>query len=61
MHGAYLGPKFTDAEIEKDLSEIGAKYNKYSETEMIEKLQIFFTNEKAIGWMQGEWNLDRVH
>ena len=53
MHGAYLGPKFTDEEIEKDLSEIGAKYNKYSENEMIEKVTNFLTNEKAIGWMQG--------
>ena len=53
MKGAYLGPKFSDAEIKKELDKCKAIYTKVSEDELIEKVASSLANEKAIGWMQG--------
>ncbi len=53
MKGAYLGPKFNDAEIEAELKSCGAVFKKFSENEMIEEVASLLANEKAIGWMQG--------
>lgn len=36
MKGAYLGPEFSDAEIEADLIACGAIYKKCSENELID-------------------------
>ena len=53
MKGAYLGPEFTDNEIETELAACGANFKKLSETEMIEEVASALTDEKAVGWMQG--------
>jgi carbamoyltransferase len=53
MKGAYLGPKFSDAEIETELTACGAVYKKLSEDAMIEEVASTLANEKAVGWMQG--------
>ena len=53
MKGAYLGPVFSDTEIEADLTECRATFKKLSETEMIEAVASALADEKAIGWMQG--------
>ena len=53
MKGAYLGPEFSDEEIEAELSTCGAKFEKFSEDELIEKVATALAEEKAIGWMQG--------
>jgi carbamoyltransferase len=53
MKGAYLGPVFTDAEIEVELTACGATWKKLSEDEMIEEVASALANEKAVGWMQG--------
>ena len=53
MKGAYLGPKFSNAEIEKELKACGAKFRKCSEDELINEVANLLANEKAIGWMQG--------
>mgnify|MGYP000651531706 CR=1 FL=1 len=53
MKGAYLGPEFTDNEIETELTACGAKFKKLSETEMIEEVASALADEKAVGWMQG--------
>jgi len=53
MKGAYLGPEFTDSEIEIELTACGAKFKKLSETEMIEEVASALADEKAVGWMQG--------
>ena len=53
MKGAYLGPKFTDAEIEAELTACGATFKKFSEDEMIEEVASTLANEKVVGWMQG--------
>jgi carbamoyltransferase len=53
MKGAYLGPDFSDIEIEEELKEVGAVYQKISEKSLINQVAIALANEKAIGWMQG--------
>ena len=53
MKGAYLGPEFLDEEIEAELSTCGAKFEKFSEDELIEKVAAALAEEKAVGWMQG--------
>jgi len=53
MKGAYLGPIFSDAEIEEELSGCGAIFEKVSEDKLIDKVATALANEKAIGWMQG--------
>jgi carbamoyltransferase len=53
MKGAYLGPEFTDNEIETELIACGARFKKLSEAEMIEEIASALADEKAVGWMQG--------
>ena len=53
MKGAYLGPEFSDAEIEAALIACGAIFKKLSETEMIEEIVSSLADEKVVGWMQG--------
>ena len=53
MQGAYLGPEFTDDEIETELTACGARFRKLSEAEMIEEVASALADEKAVGWMQG--------
>ena len=53
MKGSYLGPEFTDKEIEYELKKNGAVYTKLLETDLIEKVASAIAEEKAVGWMQG--------
>lgn len=53
MHGAYLGPTFTDGEIEEELRECGAKFHLLDDEALIENVATALADEKAVGWMQG--------
>lgn len=53
MKGAYLGPSFSDDEIEAEFIACGARFKKLSENELIDQVASCLANEKAIGWMQG--------
>lgn len=53
MKGAYLGPEFSSAVIEAELTACGAIFKKLSETEMIEEVASALAKGKAVGWMQG--------
>jgi carbamoyltransferase len=53
MKGTYLGPEFSDVEIETALKACGAIFKKLSEAEIIEEVVTALTDEKAVGWMQG--------
>ena len=53
MKGAYLGPEFSDTEIEAELKACGAVYNKLLEGDLINEVVTALVNEKAVGWMQG--------
>ena len=53
MQGSYLGPAFSDDEVEAELSACGATFVKLPEAELIEQVASALANEKAVGWMQG--------
>jgi carbamoyltransferase len=53
MKGAYLGPEFSDNEIEAELKVCGAVYKKLSEEDLIEQVAGALADKKAVGWMQG--------
>ncbi len=53
MKGSYLGPEYTQDEIEKSLSEVGANYETLDEENLLEKTSKDLTNGNAIGWFQG--------
>jgi len=53
MKGSYLGPEFSDAEIEAELIECGALYKKCSEDELINEVAVALADQKVVGWMQG--------
>ena len=53
MHGSYLGPKFSEEEIEAELKSCGAVYTKLSEKKLVDEVANALAQEKAVGWMQG--------
>ncbi len=53
MHGSYLGPSYTEEEIQDTLDKIGASYQKFSFKKIVEKTSIDLSNGKAVGWFQG--------
>ncbi len=53
MKGSYLGNKFSQDDIEKDLKDMGANFETLSYEHLINKTAEFLSNEKAIGWFQG--------
>ena len=53
MKGSYLGNEFTQEEIEKELTSLGAIFETYNYDEIIDKTSDFLINEKAVGWFQG--------
>jgi carbamoyltransferase len=53
MKGSYLGPEFTQTEIEKELNSIGAKFDILDYENLISQTSDHLSNEKAIGWFQG--------
>ena len=53
MKGSYLGPNFSDEEVELQLKKCGAVYEKLRDEDLINNVSEALINEKAIGWMQG--------
>ena len=53
MKGSYLGPEFTQSEIEKELKLIGAKYEIVGHEDLINRTSDYLIQEKAVGWFQG--------
>ena len=53
MKGSYLGPDYSDFEIENQLNGAGAVYHKLSEDKLLEDITNALIDNKAIGWMQG--------
>ncbi len=53
MKGTYLGPEFTDSEIEGELKACGAIFKKLTENELIDAVATALADENAVGWMQG--------
>ena len=53
MNGAYLGPKFDENVIEKNLKKLNGNYNKKSSNEISSIVAKELSNSKTVGWFQG--------
>ena len=53
MQGSYLGPEYSQNEIEDELKNIGAKFSVIEEDNLINKTAEDLSNEMAVGWFQG--------
>lgn len=53
MAGSYLGPEYSDDEIEKRLVAAGARLTRLTRDQIIEQTAQALADEKAVGWMQG--------
>ena len=53
MKGSYLGPEFSQAEIERRLTAAGARYAVLSDDELLDACADALESEKAVGWFQG--------
>ena len=53
MKGSYLGPEFSQQEIEHRLTSIGAKFTSLSDKELVNASACALVQEKALGWFQG--------
>ena len=54
MQGSFLGPEYTNNEIQSDLKQSGAIFKVYEEDEIIEKTATCLSEGKVIGWFQGK-------
>ena len=53
MKGSYLGPEFTEEEIQKELIKCGAVFTTHTPEEITNKTAQALADGKAIGWMNG--------
>lgn len=53
MHGAYLGPEFSDADIETFLKKVGAPFEKLDAKDRFKRVAGILANEKIVGWFNG--------
>jgi len=53
MNGSYLGPQFTDDQVENELKSCGANYKKLTQDQIINDTAKALSEEKAVGWFQG--------
>ena len=53
MKGSYLGPEYSQDQIEKELRSIGANFETLNYDDLIDQTSENLSNKKAIGWFQG--------
>jgi carbamoyltransferase len=53
MSGSYLGPAYSQADIETRLRDVGAVFTAVSDAEVIENTVQAIIDEQAVGWFQG--------
>jgi carbamoyltransferase len=53
MQGAFLGPAFSNEDIEQFLARIGASYLRLPDDELFSRIADAMAAEKVIGWFQG--------
>jgi carbamoyltransferase len=53
MQGSYLGPKYSQKEIQNELDKIGAVYKIKNEEELLSQTADDLSTGEAIGWFQG--------
>jgi len=54
MKGSYLGPSYTNNEVQNILKSLGAKYQEQNEEDLINIVANELKNQKTIGWFQGK-------
>jgi carbamoyltransferase len=52
MQGSYLGPEFSNEQIEKALVQVGARFERLTTEKMLERSAIALSEGKALGWFQ---------
>ena len=53
MKGAYLGPHFTEAEIQSFLDQVGAVYHRLDRDTLLDTTARLLADEKVVGWFNG--------
>lgn len=53
MHGAYLGPAFSDVEIEEFLTAAEATYERVERDVLLQRVAEMLADEKIVGWFNG--------
>ena len=53
MQGSYLGPEFSQSDIEERLARAGAQFTRLSDDQDIDRTVEALADGKAIGWFQG--------
>ena len=53
MQGSYLGPSYSNSEIESTLNTLGAKFEILDEEDLIDRTAKDLSNGYAVGWFQG--------
>jgi len=53
MQGSYLGPEYSQKEIQNELNKIGAVYEVKNEEDLLNQTADDLSNGEAIGWFQG--------
>ena len=61
MHGAYLGPRYGDAEITSYLDRVGAVYERIDDGPLARRLADILAGEAVVGGSRGAWNSVPVH
>jgi carbamoyltransferase len=59
MSGAFLGPSFSQADIERRLTKAGAHFAVLTEDQMIETTARALAGEQAVAWFQGRMEFGR--
>ncbi len=53
MHGSFLGPRFSDAEIRTALDAAVAKYERLDDAQLFDKIAQALDSENVVAWFQG--------
>ncbi len=53
MHGGYLGPAFSQAQVCTQLNSVGAVYQVLDDSELMPKVAGLLAEEQVVGWFQG--------
>lgn len=53
MQGSYLGPKFSQTEVESRLTVVGAHFHRLSDADLFQTCANTLDEGKALGWFQG--------
>jgi carbamoyltransferase len=53
MKGSYLGPRYSEAEIEATLKSVNANYQRLNDDDLMNQLAHLLNEGNVIGWMQG--------